>query len=265
MKNRNIPFGYTLKDGAPAILNCEAETVKSIFAMYAEGFSFLAIAKALTESGKPYIDGVPRWYKNNVARILRNEKYIGADGYPQIIEINMFENTSALLACKKEKWAAPADDPSKILWELLVCGECGSRLLRIGGRLTAKGIVQLRCAGRDCPNGYDIPIEELNMRVSDALNRPTEISDAEYEPTADILRMENEISRLLQRPESPEEIRQLILRAAAARYEHIWQPRERTYDYEEKDRPGSIDWKMLKEAVSHISIDKNGEVSVQWR
>ena len=252
-ENRNIPFGYTLKDGAPAILNCEAETVKSIFAMYAEGFSFLAIAKALTESGKPYIDGVPDGTRTMWQGYCAMKSISGQQtGIRKSLKSICLKNTSALLACKKEKWAAPADDPSKILWELLVCGECGSRLLRIGGRLTAKGSYSFAVQAGTARTGMTYRSKSWNMRVSDALNRPTEISDAEYEPTADILRMENEISRLLQRPESPEEIRQLILSAAAARYEHIWQPRERTYDYEEKDRPGSIDWKMLKEAVSHL-------------
>lgn len=68
----------------------ESKAVQNIFQAYLNGSSLLAIANWMSSQGIPYngIDFV--WNKNMIKRILENEKYLGRNGYPAIIDENMF-------------------------------------------------------------------------------------------------------------------------------------------------------------------------------
>ena len=64
----------------------ESKAVQNIFQAYLNGSSLLAIANWMSSQGIPYngIDFV--WNKNMIKRILENEKYMGRNGYPAIID-----------------------------------------------------------------------------------------------------------------------------------------------------------------------------------
>ena len=64
----------------------ESKAVQNIFQAYLNGSSLLAIANWMSSQGIPYngIDFV--WNKNMIKRILENEKYLGRNGYPAIID-----------------------------------------------------------------------------------------------------------------------------------------------------------------------------------
>ena len=87
---RRQPFGYQLDFGEIVLQETEAETVELIYQKYADGTSFTRLAAMLQEMGVPY-DSQRSWNKNMVARILENRKYLGEDGYPQIIPAELFE------------------------------------------------------------------------------------------------------------------------------------------------------------------------------
>ena len=90
MKNRTIPFGYMMRNGEIQPKPTESKAVQNIFQAYLNGSSLLAIANWMSSQGIPYngIDFV--WNKNMIKRILENEKYLGRNGYPAIIDENMF-------------------------------------------------------------------------------------------------------------------------------------------------------------------------------
>lgn len=87
LKNRSIPFGYRMINGKYALNAPEAEAVRKIFADYISGKSLRIIA---TEMEIPYNVGKNKWNINMVCRVLENRKYIGENGYPQIISENDF-------------------------------------------------------------------------------------------------------------------------------------------------------------------------------
>lgn len=66
----------------------EAEAVRKIFSDYIGGKSLKTIAAEMTV---PYIIGKSGWNKNMVCRVLENRKYIGENGYPQIITSEDFD------------------------------------------------------------------------------------------------------------------------------------------------------------------------------
>lgn len=109
LKNRSIPFGYCMVNGKYAINVNEAEAVRTIFANYIGGKSLKTIAAEMTT---PYNSGKAVWNKNMVCRVLENRKYIGENGYPQIIAAEDFKQAARIKAERNTyRKPAPQDEP----------------------------------------------------------------------------------------------------------------------------------------------------------
>lgn len=104
MKNRYIPFGYQIQNGDSVINTEQAATVQHIFYAYTEGQSFKEIAEYLTTSGTAYHFSDNSWNKNIVARILANEIYCGAKGYPAIISKEVYSQAASIHGRKQIVW-----------------------------------------------------------------------------------------------------------------------------------------------------------------
>lgn len=104
LKNRNIPFGYCMINGKYALNTAESEAVKKIFTDYIGGKSLKAIA---AEMQVPYNYGKLAWNKNMVSRVLENKKYIGENGYPQIVTGEEFEQ-AAQIRTERTTYRKPA-------------------------------------------------------------------------------------------------------------------------------------------------------------
>ena len=104
LKNRNIPFGYCIVNGKYALNAPEAEAVQKIFADYISGKSLKTIA---IEMQIPYNNNKTVWNKNMVCRLLENKKYIGENGYPQIITVKDFEQVAHIKA-ERNTYRKPA-------------------------------------------------------------------------------------------------------------------------------------------------------------
>lgn len=109
LKNRSIPFGYCMVNGKYLLNAPEAEAVRKIFADYISGKSLKTIA---AEMQIPYNTGKAVWNKNMVCRVLENQKYIGENGYPQIITAEDFEQAARIKA-ERNTYRKPAsrDEP----------------------------------------------------------------------------------------------------------------------------------------------------------
>ncbi len=111
LKNRSIPFGYCMVNGKYALNAPEAEAVRKIFADYIGGKSLKTIA---AEMQIPYNTGKAVWNKNMVCRVLENQKYIGENGYPQIITAEDFEQAARIKAERNTyRKIAPQDEPQR--------------------------------------------------------------------------------------------------------------------------------------------------------
>ena len=112
LKNRSIPFGYCMVNGKYALNASEADTVRKIFADYIGGKSLKTIA---AEMQIPYNTGKAVWNKNMVCRVIENTKYIGEDGYPQIIAAEDFEQ-AAYIKVERNTYRKPAlqDKPQQV-------------------------------------------------------------------------------------------------------------------------------------------------------
>jgi len=89
MGNRKQPFGYRMEFGEIVPDPKEAETVKRIYLRYLEGASFKELRDTLQVQKVPYNKG-KCWNINMVARILEDDRYTGADHFPQLIALEQF-------------------------------------------------------------------------------------------------------------------------------------------------------------------------------
>lgn len=218
-KNRIQPYGYKIAGGKPTIEPQEAEIVRRIYRDYADGLSYLSIAKALTASGISYMPDKPVWNKNMIARILQNRSYVGENKYPAIIDAT--EQRSAELAQKPYTHTESQD--IKALKPLLVCGICGEPIRR-----------RIKTAGGErwyCPADVEHiattltdtallhGIEVLQRRLSEhpKLAIPQECTGNQID--LGIIRLQNEIDLALSASEpNPTEIQQNIMALATQKY-----------------------------------------------
>ena len=124
MKNRYIPFGYRIQHGDLTVDSAQTATVQYIFNAYTEGQSFKEIAEYLTTSGIAYHFTDNNWNKNIIARILANEIYCGAKGYPAIISKELYNQAASVRDSKTIQYSAVL----KPFRNDMQCACCGERL-----------------------------------------------------------------------------------------------------------------------------------------
>lgn len=125
---RKIPFGYQVQNGR---INChpeEAELVRAIFSRYLLGGSYSQIADEMARQGVRYHQHTAQWNKHMVKRILENERYLGMDGYPQLVTDEEF--LAVRLRRGEQNTYAPC--PSEIIpiRDKAVCALCGEKMAR---------------------------------------------------------------------------------------------------------------------------------------
>lgn len=98
-KYRKLPFGYEMKLGNIVVRPDEHPWVAYIFRQYISGASLKKIAECLREDGTPY-DADKSWNKNMVSRILADERYLGTERFPKIIDQEMFRRVIEIRSAK---------------------------------------------------------------------------------------------------------------------------------------------------------------------
>lgn len=124
-KNRIIPFGYCMKNGEIITEPKEVYAVVTIFNEYLKGKSLLEIA-ALMEV--PYSEN-SSWNKNMVKRIIENDRYLGTEKYPQIIDKETFKLANEKRV-RKATVSIGQTEKVKLLKQITFCKECGQKLTR---------------------------------------------------------------------------------------------------------------------------------------
>lgn len=92
MGKRKYPFGYQLEWGQIVVNQAEAEVVQYIFHRYAQGSSYTDLVMYLGQLIR--YNSEKGWNKNMVARILEDRRYLGEQGYPVIIQQDLFQKAA---------------------------------------------------------------------------------------------------------------------------------------------------------------------------
>ena len=197
-KKRKIPFGYMMKNGEITTNPKEVLAVITVFQSYLNGESFAKIAE---EMEVPYNEGVT-WNKNMVNRIIENEKYLGTDKYPQLIDEDTFRRANAKRVSKATSLCVISDELQKIR-ELTFCKECGHRLFRKGGNTRSE---KWDCRKKECyPLDYRLTDQMLIGAILNVMNsviaNPSLLEcsaeSSTYAPSSEVIRQQNEIRHMM--------------------------------------------------------------------
>jgi len=275
-KNRTIPFGYMMKNGEIEIEPVESKAVQEIFKLYLDGSSLLTIAVYMKSNDISYNGTNNIWNKNMVKRILENEKYIGEENYPKIIEDEIFFRANA----KKKVRASAVVEISEELQAIRTlthCSECGHRLSRIGGNTRPE---KWNCKNPDCSKfEYRITDNMLRGVILNVLN--TVIANPEmlepdmeissYTPSLEVTRQQNEISRMTELSDVDfDKAKDEILHLAQMKYDcctYNDKPLKTeclTNILADKQQLNMIDIDLLKSCVSRIEVSHFYTIEIEF-
>lgn len=205
MKNRYIPYGYTMINGDLVIEQNEAKTIRYIFESYIAGATLKDIAERLTAERVVYSEKNTEWNKARIMRILDNVKYLGDDRFAQIIDDTLYAEAARQKTARQRTTPADTQQEIHMLKGYIVCGKCGAVMKR---RVEKKCKYKERwyCSNADCDNNVHIrdtvilkKVKNLTMRMVAEDYTPEErkmpITD-----TSETLRIKEELEEELNQP-----------------------------------------------------------------
>ena len=272
MKNRKIPFGYTINDGTHAIHQEEAQTIKRIYTEYIGGASLNDIAATLTAEKREYLPGQYIWNKNRISRILSDSRYCGAvESFPAVVSRSEFNRASVIKSGKYTAAATSIKTEVNPLKGTVHCAECGNIMRRRFDNRYKQSTERWKCS---CGNIVSVSDEDLLGMVTEALNQiicDTKIiedtKDTATPQSVELTRMTNEINRQLDsRNIDIEKLKTAILECAAKKYSEIKSTRHITdrlkADFEKSGPLSDFSPDLFRRTVSRILLSKNRLVQI---
>lgn len=226
MKNRTVPYGYKYEKGIIVLHPQESEIVKQICSAYLEGKSLLSIATMLNEQKVEYMPGVIGWNKARLKRIIEDERYLGKESYPAIINEQTF---MAMQRIKESRNTQKGTDRKTDIFQIAVpvkCPICGQRMLR---RHDSRYKVQQRwiCENEECRTLIKIADSDLLEAVNSIFTeiKPEFINQTDTiksEPSMAVRLVNNEIAQLFDTAEIDKDtLRKKLLESVSKRYKDI--------------------------------------------
>lgn len=268
MAFRAISFGYKLELGKLIIFEEEARIVKQIFKDYLGGKVLAQIATGLKESKIEYAPGCYDWNKNRVSRLIENRKYIGANGYPVLIEEADFEQAN-LQKSNKGKHKKNLPKETEFIRSITYCPFCGSHLYR------RSDTEQWKCR-KECLKGIKLTdtliFDGIKQVIAKCYQNQDLLNVAEkntYMPTQEVLRQTNEIHRMTDKPVSFNSVKQVIFKTATKKFDCCTENEsiytsyvlEKTIEaYQQK----TVDIDYLKKVIRKVFVNKDGSIKVQF-
>ena len=271
-KNRRIPFGYQMINGEITTHPREVYAVSKIFAEYLKGRSMLDISKDLQAEGIPYHHCEDStWNKNMIKRILENEKYLGTEIYPQIISTDIFHRANNK-KLKKATNICIVPDELKEIRNMTICAECRKRLFRNqNGTWTCK---TYRCGAFEFKATDQMILSAVLNLLNSAISNPslldTNSEMSVYTPDGEVLKQNNEVSRLMDNPEIDyDRVKCAILQLAQMKYNcctynDIPQKTELLKKQPlDKKQQNTLDIELLKKCAKYITVSHNATIGLE--
>ncbi len=184
MKNRSIPYGYTYAEGLIIVHPQESEIVKEICRDYLSGRSMLQIAQGLNNRMIEYMVGVYGWNKARIKRIIEDNRYLGDEKFPALIDK---ETHAKMCALKNEKNTQAGVDRNTSIFRLQVdiaCPHCKNKMhRRCDNVYTFKE--RWTCTNVGCKTMIVKPDAELLDDINGLLNGVVENPEKIEMPTCD--------------------------------------------------------------------------------
>lgn len=273
MKIRNIPYGYQFKNGSIAIQEKETETVKRIFTEYLNGLSLLKIAEQLNNEQIEYMPSVCSWNKSRIKRIIEDERYLGTNGYPPIIDDDTHKT---LMQIKSENNTQKGTDRKADIFNLgvpILCPKCGSKMCRRHDS-NRKYPDWWLCQNDNCKKTIGISDNDLIYGITECLNTVISnpyiiktVTDVDKESSLDVYRLENEISRVLDSHSFDKNIlRKKMLECVSLIYTNIspqkYISKRLKADFANASPLINFSMDLFNRTVKTITFNDNGEVNI---
>lgn len=271
---RHTPLGYQMRRGKIVIIETYAETVRWIFDSYVHGISQKSIARQLSEKKVPTGSGRYNWSQCGVRSILTNQKYIGDEFHPRIIEPNIFEQAQV---CRKEKNSAVNNHP-RISWLQPLsgkckCGKCGTTYLYTKGNWRCGNYIKDNKVS--CDNDIYSDTDLLNTIVNAfqyfGENPELVIAESEIREKKTSIRV-NDLKLKIRRAVKDEhlsykEFRKLAYGKAQERYKvlSIWDRDYQNKKLQDFLKFQDVDSEHIKEITEHIkqlNLYPNGKILI---
>ena len=261
MAIRTLPFGYRISHGKVCVVEAEAEIVRRIFAGYGECHSYDDLTKWLNGQSIPYLPG-KTWNKNVVARILRDERYLGGDTYPSIVTAERFGSRKPSASGRLNM---PQVKDIRILARCGVCSEPVRRERKNTWRCP-------HCMVAAVPSTDQQLIDDVSELLRGLCSHPDTAdppASSDNQNTS-VLAVENELAHELEAVEFDEPTAKTkALSLAAVRFDALG-----SEDYEtmriqhllvEAEPSAELDTTLLRQITSAILISPTGEVRLKLK
>ena len=288
-KSWHMPMGYTLIDGKIEIQEDSRLIVEQIFKDYAAGESTNSIAKKLREADGDDTPNSRKWVHAAVGRVLENEKYLGMEQYPQIIDKELFDRVQERreqirVKTKKGKYR-PGEKERQIFGGVMICAECGAECMHTAPHLdlSENRLPKWRCKTylrertERCRDIIltDSQTEQACIRAIDQLIEHPEIMEYHSrgnaeKKTAAVTAAYRRIERKIQESEDlpAEKMKELLFERASERYKTLTvrdeeiQAEKMRETLRVKEPVKEFDEELCRSLIKNIIIHKGGEAEV---
>lgn len=238
-RNRKQPFGYGMERGKVVIHSGESTWVKHLYREYIAGVSIRELAEYMQGAGVPYDEG-KKWNINMIARILSDERYIGADSYPAIITEAVFK-----AAAEKREKKAPAVQ-----------------------RTEAQKVLRRKCGCRITTHIEHEVLYLLNTLAGTPEHLKT--PKGQERPNTELQILQLELNAMMENlPVDETQARQKLMEITVAMYEAI-DPRE--YEthrmkkvFGNEQRRSELDACLISQNISAVMVESTGKVRVRLK
>ena len=215
--------------------------------------------------------GVIGWNKARIMRIIGDERYLGTDVYPAILDAATFDN---LRNIKLTRSSQNDTDRKADIFKIsapVICPQCGNEMhRRHDGRCKCRQ--RWNCTKKDCGERIVIADEDLLAKITETLNmvivNPDQIklpAKTKRESNIELRRTENEIARMLERPNANKDsLREKMLQCLSLKYmniddEYFIAKRMKT-DFERTNPLTDFSAELTARTVKAITLNADGTV-----
>lgn len=237
--NRKQPFGYRIENGKVVTDPTEQHWVLHLYRQYSLGVTIRELTDLMNHTGVRYDSDKP-WNKNMVARILGDIRYTGENGWPQIVEPELYK----------------------------VVGEKKSKKAPAVRKTEAQTILRRRCSQRITPH-----IEHEVLYLMNTLaGKPERVQTPNDHngKSKRVALLREELEELMEQlPVDQEKTGQKLQEISEAMYESIDSREYETYRMQrafQREQPRTeLNAQLIVATISAVLVDSRGRVKIKLK
>lgn len=233
----------------------------------------MKIAEQLNNENVEYMPGVCGWNKSRIRRIIEDERYLGTNSYPPIIDEDTHET---LIQIKSKKNTQKGTDRKADIFNLgvpILCPKCGNKMIRRYDK-RCKPQEWWLCQNDNCKNTVRISDKNFLDSITECLNTVIRnpdiietVTDIDNEPSLDVRRLKNEISRMLDSHGFDKKLlRKKMLECVSLKFGDIdsqkYTSKRLKADFADADPLSSFSMDLFNRTIKAIKFSTDGEVNI---